>query len=97
MLHSGSSFNESEYYQFNNEDIVKQNESDTNLNHQIIGMIQIGPANDELKTTKHRVINKALWVFGATRNAIVVIICGAIGFSFAYDGSEPPMKLIGMN
>lgn len=60
-------------------------------------MIQIGPANDELKTTKHRVINKALWVFGATRNAIVVIICGAIGFSFAYDGSEPPMKLIGMN
>ncbi|KAH0540910.1 sodium-independent sulfate anion transporter [Cotesia glomerata] len=57
-----------------------------------VATIQIGPANENSQTTKHRVMNKLIWLTGTSRNAILVIVCGIIGYYFA---SQPPFKLIG--
>ncbi|GAB0095086.1 sodium-independent sulfate anion transporter [Sergentomyia squamirostris] len=59
----------------------------------IMATIKIGPAEDELKSSKHKFINKTLWLVGTARNAILVVICGAIGYSF--QASIVPFRLIG--
>lgn len=69
----------------------------------IVATIKIGPSNvpenekcpEENKPTLfHKLVNKFLWVFGTSRNAILVVIGGCIGYSFYING-EPPFKLIG--
>uniref|UniRef100_A0A1B0CLE2 Uncharacterized protein n=1 Tax=Lutzomyia longipalpis TaxID=7200 RepID=A0A1B0CLE2_LUTLO len=59
----------------------------------ILATIKIGPADEELKSSRHKIINKTLWLVGTARNAILVIICGAIGYSF--QSSVVPFRLIG--
>lgn len=36
-----------------------------------------------------------MWLIATSRNAILVILGGLIGYYFAADGSEPPFKIIG--
>lgn len=67
----------------------------------IIGTLKIGSKNDdndesnaEELTKAQKVINKVLWLFGTARNAILVIVCGCIGYSFSLSG-DIPFKVIG--
>ncbi|GLV44608.1 Epidermal stripes and patches [Carabus blaptoides fortunei] len=67
----------------------------------ILSSIKIGKkANsaegDEEKEAKtyQKVINKIIWLIGTSRNAILVIICGLIGYNMFNDG-ESPFNLIG--
>lgn len=62
-------------------------------------MVKIGPTDSEdgkgLKTY-HKVINKVLWLVGTSRNAILVILCGVLGFYFHSAATgDAPFKLIG--
>ncbi|RZC42093.1 sodium-independent sulfate anion transporter [Asbolus verrucosus] len=57
--------------------------------------LKIGPSDGETPPNKlHKVVNKTLWLIGTSRNAILVIVCGFIGYSFCLQG-EPPFKVIG--
>lgn len=60
----------------------------------ILAGIKIGPAEDELKSRKHKIINKFFWLIGTSRNAILVIVCGALGFVFSASAGSP-FNLIG--
>ena len=42
----------------------------------------------------HKVINKSLWLIGTARNAILVVICGFIGYKSDLTGA---LKLTGKN
>ncbi|XP_043279166.1 sodium-independent sulfate anion transporter [Venturia canescens] len=58
----------------------------------IIATVSIGPKDQELQTTKQKIVNKLIWLTGTSRNAILVVLCGLLGYSFT---SESPFKLIG--
>jgi sodium-independent sulfate anion transporter 11 len=45
-------------------------------------MVKVGPNNETQLTTIQRVTNKSLWLIGTSRNAILVVICGFIGYNF---------------
>lgn len=45
-------------------------------------------------TTFQKTMNKTIWLIGTSRNAILVILCGVLGYALYSDG-EPPFKLIG--
>ena len=49
----------------------------------MITSLSIGPEDEELRTTKQRVINKIIWLTGTSRNALLVIICGVLGYYFS--------------
>uniref|UniRef100_A0AAR5PMB3 SLC26A/SulP transporter domain-containing protein n=1 Tax=Dendroctonus ponderosae TaxID=77166 RepID=A0AAR5PMB3_DENPD len=55
---------------------------------------QINIGRTEAPTKSDRIINKSLWVFGTSRNAILVVLCGIIGYMFCRNG-EPPFLVIG--
>ncbi|KAJ8928360.1 hypothetical protein NQ314_019091 [Rhamnusium bicolor] len=60
-----------------------------------IGAQQIGPKGGELKPNKWQVvINKTLWLIGTARNAILVVVCGFIGYALSVNG-PPPFQVIG--
>jgi solute carrier family 26 (sodium-independent sulfate anion transporter), member 11 len=59
-----------------------------------VATVQVGPKDDKEKTKLHKIINKTLWLVGTSRNAILVFVCGAIGFVFQTSASAP-FKLIG--
>lgn len=62
----------------------------------MISTIKVGPEEDKLKSTRHKVINKLLWVFGTARNAILLVICGGFGYWMqTTSSSPPPFKQIG--
>lgn len=66
---------------------------------QLLASIKLGEANENdtknaQPSTFQKVINKLLWLVGTSRNAILVVICGVIGYMFNVSG-EPPFKLIG--
>lgn len=56
--------------------------------------IKIGPEEDDQKTKLQRILNKAFWLIGTSRNAILVVVCGVIGYSFQ-NAKMTPFKLIG--
>nr|CAD7402685.1 unnamed protein product [Timema cristinae] len=57
-------------------------------------MLKVGPKEPEQQTMMQRVINKSLWLIGTSRNAVLVIICGLVGYQLSRQG-EAPFKLIG--
>lgn len=61
---------------------------------QMIPNIKVGPTEDDMKTTCHKVVNKTLWLIGTARNAIIVIVCGGIGAAF-YENGKDYVKMIG--
>ncbi|GAB1868309.1 Sodium-independent sulfate anion transporter-like [Camponotus japonicus] len=58
----------------------------------LLAACKIGPDKEELRSTKHRIVNKVLWLMGTSRNAFLVILCGVLGWSFQ---DNSPFKLIG--
>ena len=61
---------------------------------QLLTQVKIGPKDETQLTTMHRVINKSLWLIGTARNAILVVICGFIGYKSDLTGT---LKLTGKN
>jgi sodium-independent sulfate anion transporter 11 len=53
---------------------------------QLLSQVKIGPKDGTQLTRVQRVINKSLWLIGTARNAILVVICGSIGY--ALDGTD---------
>ncbi|CAH0564734.1 unnamed protein product [Brassicogethes aeneus] len=63
----------------------------------ILATIRIGPTeNDENKQPNRfqKLVNSTFWLIGTSRNAILVIVGGFIGYTFCLNG-EPPFKVIG--
>ncbi|KAG7187960.1 hypothetical protein KM043_013920 [Ampulex compressa] len=58
----------------------------------LLASYTIGPENKEEWSTKHKIVNKIVWLLGTSRNAFLVIFCGLLGYSFA---GSPPFKLVG--
>ncbi|XP_071644211.1 sodium-independent sulfate anion transporter isoform X1 [Temnothorax longispinosus] len=58
----------------------------------LLASCKIGPKKEEHHTTKHRVVNKIIWLIGTSRNALLVVICGLLGWSFQ---NNSPVRLIG--
>lgn len=63
----------------------------------MVSTIKIGPADDEQKTKRQKIINKLLWLFGTARNAILLVICGIFGYwiNNADPNHTAPFKQIG--
>lgn len=61
---------------------------------QILASIKIGPEEDEQKTKLQKIVNKMFWLIGTSRNAILVVVCGVVGYSFK-NAEMTPFKLIG--
>jgi len=59
---------------------------------QLLTQVKIGPKDEKLLTRTHKVINKSLWLIGTARNAILVIVCGFIGYKLEDTGA---IKLTG--
>lgn len=57
--------------------------------------IKIGPKNDEEKNVFHKIVNKTLWLVGTARNAIIVVIGGAIAAYFYNKGNQDALIMIG--
>ncbi|XP_015112217.1 sodium-independent sulfate anion transporter [Diachasma alloeum] len=57
----------------------------------VVAAIQFGPADDALRTRRHRILTKITWLTGTSRNAILVILCGLLGYWFS---PNTPFKLI---
>lgn len=60
----------------------------------MLGTIKMGPNEDQLKSRKHVIVNKVLWFISTSRNAILVIVCGGLGYAFESSGNAP-FRLIG--
>ncbi|XP_031838576.1 epidermal stripes and patches isoform X2 [Nomia melanderi] len=58
----------------------------------LLASYKIGPKDEESQTSKYRIINKVIWLIGTSRNALLVILCGLLGYSFS---GKSPFKLIG--
>lgn len=58
----------------------------------VVAKANIGRTEEQTKF--HKIINKSLWVFGTSRNAILVVVCGVIGYFFCQKG-DPPFQVIG--
>ncbi|XP_067006355.2 sodium-independent sulfate anion transporter [Anabrus simplex] len=56
--------------------------------------IQVGPKEESLQTKLHRAVNKFIWLVGTSRNAILVVVCGIIGYNFSLM-DDVPFELIG--
>lgn len=61
---------------------------------QLLPNIQIGPKNDDEKSTFHKIVNKIIWLIGTARNAIIVIVTGGIS-AFFYENGQDYFKIIG--
>lgn len=62
---------------------------------QLLPNISIGPADDSLKTTSQKIINKTLWLIGTARNAIIVVAGGALSAYFYNSGQPDTFIVIG--
>ncbi|XP_055617351.1 sodium-independent sulfate anion transporter-like isoform X2 [Toxorhynchites rutilus septentrionalis] len=60
----------------------------------LLPRLKAGPPDTEDQMLFQKIINKSLWLIGTARNAIIVIVCGAIGASF-YNSGAVPFKMIG--
>ncbi|XP_006619830.1 sodium-independent sulfate anion transporter-like isoform X1 [Apis dorsata] len=58
----------------------------------LLASYTIGPKDEELQSTKYRVLNKFIWLFGTSRNALLVILSGLLGYSFR---KKSLFKLVG--
>ena len=58
----------------------------------LLASYNIGPKDKEQQNSKYHAINKLIWLIGTSRNALLVILCGFLGYSFR---TESPFKLVG--
>lgn len=61
---------------------------------QLLVSVKFGPADDAMKTTYQRVINKLFWLVGTARNAILVVVTGLIAY-FLHESGQNDLQLIG--
>nr|CAH7755569.1 unnamed protein product [Callosobruchus chinensis] len=62
----------------------------------IIGSIKLGSTEKGVEPTKfQKIANASLWLIGTARNAILVVVCGFLGYSFHQNGAIP-FKVIGV-
>lgn len=62
---------------------------------QIIGTFKIGPKDPDAEPESYqKAFNSCVWLISTARNAILVIVCGFIGYTFCLNG-PPPFKVIG--
>ena len=59
---------------------------------QLLTQVKIGPKDETQLTRRQKVINKSLWLIGTSRNAILVVVCGYIGYQMEQTGA---IKLTG--
>lgn len=50
--------------------------------------IKIGPKEDEMKSSLHKLINKMIWLIGTARNAILVILTAMITYLLHQSGQN---------
>ncbi|KAL2711868.1 sodium-independent sulfate anion transporter isoform X1 [Vespula squamosa] len=60
----------------------------------MISSFTIGPDNEELRTKKQRIINTLIWLTCTSRNALLVIVCGLLGYLFS-TARDAPFQVIG--
>lgn len=56
--------------------------------------LKVGQKEKSKPKLLHRIINQFLWLFGTSRNAILVVITGCVGYYFQTSGQNP-FNLIG--
>lgn len=56
---------------------------------------QIGPKEDQLKSSFQRIINKTIWLIGTARNAILVILTGMISY-LMHQSPQGELQVIGV-
>jgi sodium-independent sulfate anion transporter 11 len=54
---------------------------------QLLTQVKIGPKDQTQLTTTQKVINKTLWLVGTSRNAILVVVAGFIGYALEDTGA----------
>lgn len=59
-----------------------------------LGTLRCGPADVTMQTGAQRTLQKTLWFVSTARNAILVLVCGALGYAFESSGGAP-FRLIG--
>ncbi|CAH0723053.1 unnamed protein product, partial [Brenthis ino] len=60
-----------------------------------IGMVKLGTKCEDGPSTRQKVLTKCLWLVGTCRNAIVVVLSGALGFWFVTTHGSSPVRLMG--
>lgn len=61
---------------------------------QLMVSVKFGPADDTMKSTWHRVVNKLIWLVGTARNAILVVATGLFAY-FLHESGQRDLRLIG--
>ncbi|XP_058806506.1 sodium-independent sulfate anion transporter-like isoform X2 [Phymastichus coffea] len=60
---------------------------------QALAAARIGSDEQQRRSARHRAANRLLWLTGTSRNALLVVGCGLLAYSFPAD--ESPFQLIG--
>lgn len=55
---------------------------------------QIGPKEDQMKSSVQKIINKTIWLIGTARNAILVVLTGMISYLMHQSGQDD-LQVIG--
>lgn len=64
------------------------------LSMRAMASFKIGPKDDEKKNCFHKFVNSTCWLIGTSRNAVLVIACGAFG-SYLYESGVEWFKTVG--
>lgn len=61
----------------------------------MVASVELGPSDAEKQSKLQRFVNNSLWLIGTSRNAILVVVTGVLGYHLTRDGGDAPFKLIG--
>lgn len=61
----------------------------------MVASVELGPSDTEKQSRWQRFVNSSLWLIGTSRNAILVVVTGVLGYHFTRDGGEAPFRVIG--
>ncbi|XP_036324611.1 sodium-independent sulfate anion transporter [Rhagoletis pomonella] len=61
----------------------------------LLSSLKIGPKEPTLRSKTQNIFNKVMWLIGTSRNAILVIVCGILGYMLHSEGENTPFRVIG--
>ncbi|XP_037949207.1 sodium-independent sulfate anion transporter isoform X2 [Teleopsis dalmanni] len=61
----------------------------------LLSSFKIGSIEPELRSKSQNIMNKIFWIVGTSRNAILVIVCGAMGYIIHNIHEGTPFRVIG--
>ncbi|XP_014090706.2 sodium-independent sulfate anion transporter [Bactrocera oleae] len=61
----------------------------------LLSSFKLGPKDPMLRSKTQNVLNKIIWLIGTSRNAILVIACGILGYILHSDDGNIPFRVIG--